>query len=138
MMKKTQAYLRQNKKLSRLDTRIYYFLKSLYEYFISPRIDKKETKGLYEKYINLINFSFGLNGEEPREDLLEEIFSRMVYLLEREYSGPRTFILLNNHRHYELLRKAINDLQDLSAPEYSGYAEYDEFVTKINIIKGII
>jgi len=132
-MKKARDYLISNKKLSRLDTRLYYFLKSLYQIMITPTPTKDSILNLYQQYINIINLSFGLNGEEPKKYLIEKLFKKLLWLLDREKAGPHTFILLNHHGHYLFLKSSLVEIKDLS--DLDGYADEVEFKKAIQKIK---
>ena len=125
-IKKIQMYLQKNHKLSRIDTMLYLFLKELYQVLLGDT-DGDVLERLYSKYINLINISFGINGEEPNPSNIEELYQRSKFILDRELSSPASFMILNNHRHYVLLIKAIIEIKKLSGPDYFGYADPVEF-----------
>jgi hypothetical protein len=131
---KSINYIHKNKRLSPIDTRIRNFIIDVYQYTIIQNY-KSNIKNIYEKYINLVNISLNNNREEPSQEILDNFLIRAFYVLDREISSPRSFILVNLYRHYLELKEALIKIRSGTTPQNYGYLSLDEFQFTLDMIK---
>ncbi len=70
------------------------------------------------------------------KDWVNIIYDGINLIIDREYSGPRSFIILNDRWHYLHLRKAIDYIKEFSEdPQYYSFADFGEFYTVVDLLR---
>lgn len=128
LSKRMQDYLSRNGKRSQLHILEYVFLKHLYMYLTKQQLSAEFKEELYTMYVELINLMSFPNRKGPSRRIQDAIHKHLKIILESEYNGPWTFILLNNTSHYKRMLRALDLLRTWSEhPEFYGYASEKEF-----------
>jgi hypothetical protein len=106
----------------------YVFLKELYMYLSKQVLTQEFKDNLYINYTELVDTCYFPNRETICFPMVETLYLQGLNILEREYNGPVTFIILNNENHYLKMRKILELLYNWSLnPEYYGFASEPEF-----------
>ena len=136
LTKRMANYIEKNKKLSPLNQLEYQFLRKIYWYLTKFKTDKEFKKDFYDIYIKLINLMHWCNREEINPEMLNIIFLQLEILLDRDFSGPYTFITLNNVSDYKEIKTVLKALKIWSLnPIYYGYASEKEFFSAMDILR---
>ena len=123
-----QNYTIRNKKLSPIHRLEFGFLKRLYWYLTKQKTDLEFKDNLYKNYTDIVNLSYFPNREDQNPKMQETVYLQSKIILEDEYQGPRSFILLNNSIHYNKMQQTIDLIYRWGInPEYHGYASEKEF-----------
>jgi hypothetical protein len=136
LVKRMANYLDKNKKLSPLNNLEYVFLRDMYWYLTKQELSQEHKKRLYKNYIELINICHFPNCEEISLNWVEIIYTQCKILLDRDYSGPRTFIVLNDNWHWGKMHQVLDLIKLWSVnPLYYGYASEKEFFIVIDFLR---
>jgi hypothetical protein len=131
-----QNYIDRNQKFSPLNKAEYIFLKELYWYLTKQQMSKEFKKQLYENYIKIINLGYWCNRTDLNYDMIDTIYIQCQLILEDQYNGPATFILLNDSKHYQKLLQVIDLIYTWSInPLYYGYASEKEFFEDMDFLR---
>jgi len=129
-------YIERTGKYSPMNELEYIFLKELYMYLTKQEMSKEFKKQLYTNYIKLVNLSYWCNCSEPNPEMQKIIYKQCNIILDWQYIGPFTFIMLNNNWHYEKMKQVIDLLYNWSInPHYYGYASEKEFFNNMNFLR---
>ncbi len=136
LSKRMQNYYIRTGQYSGLTQLEYIFLKHLYMYLTKQQTSMEFKEELYTIYTKLIDITYSMNRPEPCPRLQDAIYKHLDIILESEYHGPVTFIMLNSTEHYKKMQKAIRMLKVWGTnPLYSGYASEDEFWEAMNFLR---
>jgi hypothetical protein len=136
LRKRMQNYIDRNGKYSPMNRLEYVFLKELYWYLTKQQMSSDFKKQLYENYIKLINLGYFCNRSDLNLEMMEIIHLQCQLILEENYSGPMTFIMLNNNWHYEKMLQIIDLIYNWSInPQYYGYASEKEFFNDMDFLR---
>lgn len=128
LSKRMQNYYIRNKKMSPMHQLNFTFLKRLYMYLTKQELSKDFKKDIYDNYIQLVNSTYFPNRSDTNKNMHTVIYRMQRCIIDNEYKGPLTFILLNSEQHYLKLIQAVNLIYVWSTnPEYYGYANEKEF-----------
>ena len=129
-------YYERNHKYSPLNFLEYNFLKLLY-FYLTKQVMSVETKDtLYDNYIRIINLGYWCNRSDLNREMIDVIYKQCNIILEQQYSGPLTFIMLNNHQHYKKMKQVIELMHNWSInPQFYGYASKNEFFKDIDFLR---
>lgn len=129
-------YIHRTGTLSPLNTLEYVFMRSLYRYVTKQDQSKEEKERLYKNYIELINICHFPNREDICPDWVEIIYRQCNILLDRDFSGPRTFMILNDEWHWAKMHQVLDLMKIWSLnPLYYGHASHEEFFKAMDFLR---
>jgi len=129
-------YSHRTGKFSPLNQLQYMFLKGLYQYLTRQHQTSEQKEAMYTNYTAIVDKGYFPNRETPNPQMLEIMYLQMQLILENEYKGQYTFILLNNSWHYQKMGYVLNMIYTWSlSPSYYGYASEEEFWELMNFIR---
>jgi len=129
-------YMERTGKYSPMNKLEYIFLKELYMYLTKQKLSKEFKKQLYSNYIKLINLGYWCNRADLNKEMQDIIYLQYQIILEAQYTGPVTFIMLNDKWHYHKMHQVLELIYNWSInPQYYGYASEKEFFEDMNFLR---
>jgi hypothetical protein len=129
-------YIHKNGTMSPLNRLEYVFLRRLYRYVTKQHQEPGEKDRLYKNYIELINICYFPNREEICPDMVEIVYKQCNILLDRDFSGPRTFMILNDEWHWIKMHQIVDLMKAWSLnPLYHGYACKPQFFEAMGFLR---
>jgi hypothetical protein len=129
-------YMEKNGKFSPMNELEYIFLKELYMYLTKQEMSTDFKKQLYTDYIKLINLAYWCNRTDLNREMIDIIYKQCQLIVEGQYKGPLTFIMLNNKWHYQKFMQVLDLLYNWSInPQYYGYASEKEFFNDMDFLR---
>lgn len=113
--------------MSPLTRQTYAFTKMIYQYLTRQQTGKDFRESIYLEYTKLMDICYSVNKAEMSDEWVSTVFNLIDFVIDREYSGPVTFILLNDNNHYLELKRAMEFLRYYNTAPYYNYADFDEF-----------
>jgi len=138
LKKRMIDYSDRTGKFSPLNQLEYNFLKMLYM-FLTKQYQSPDSKHrLYEAYIKLVDVTYFPNRSTPNPELIDIIYKQFQIILDNEYKGPYTFILLNSELHYQKMFRVLKLIKNWQQnPDYYGFATEKEFYDLLFFIRRI-
>jgi hypothetical protein len=129
-------YLERNETLPPLNKLEYRFISNLYRYLTRQESGDDFRRQLYDDYIKLINICYFPNREDISQEWIDVIYTQCNILIDRDYLGPWTFIILNNSSHYRKIKQVLELIKNWSEnPLYYGYAAMNEFFIVLDFLR---
>ena len=129
-------YMEKTGKYSPMNELEYIFLKELYMYLTKQEMSKEFRKQLYLNYIKLINLGYWCNRTDLNHDMIGIIYKQCQLIIEAQYTGPITFIMLNDKWHYHKLLQVVDLIYNWSInPQFYGYATEKEFFKDMDFLR---
>ncbi len=94
------------------------------------------SKEVYDTYIDLTNKCYFPNREVICHDWVHLFCDQMRVLLDRDYSSPMTFIILNDGKHFKKMHQIIDIIELWNTdPTFHDFADQEEFFEILNAIR---
>ena len=133
---KLNNYIQRNKKYPPLARLEYYFLRDLYRYLTKQILRDQDKQRIFDEYQKLVNICYFPNKPEIDKTKINLIYNLSILLIERDYSGPYTFIQLNDNRHYKKLIEVIELFYNWAINDNKGnYMNQKEFWENMEFIR---
>lgn len=103
---------------------------------VSPNDIKEFRDKMYNNYTKIVNLTYKWNREDPDPNIQRLVIDSMRLILRNEYSGPLTFIELNQTSHYKKMHNVITTFETwFTNKDYLGYASRSEFDEAVDTIR---